>query len=129
MSGNKELDKTWNQTEQQKKKPLAAVGDGLALLSPEGNRQYKELQIQSFKQFSLWFLVGNLTGLTLSQVVQYLPINNITKMKKRKYQRVAFFGSIFVLSYHGYKLSKREFVRGKKKILLDPECIVNEPDN
>lgn len=60
--------------------------------------------------------------------IRYLPFKEQKKVKVRKYQRYTFFTSILVFGYHGYKLSKRDFLKSKKKLLANPEFVINEPE-
>ncbi|KRX04387.1 hypothetical protein PPERSA_05648 [Pseudocohnilembus persalinus] len=97
-------------------------------LSYEGQQKYKELQQNSIKKFGFWLFVGNLGGFAVAQGVPYLPFKEKKLSKVKRYQRIAFFTSLIAFSYHGYKLSKRDFVRSKKKLLANPAFTLTEPE-
>jgi len=44
-------------------------------------------------------------------------------------QRAAFFSLLLAIGYHGYKLSYREFLRGRNNLVKIKDYIVEDPDN
>jgi len=102
------------------------IGTKYAKLSVKGAQEYKNLQYSAIKQFSFWVFVGNFGGFVLSKFIE-IPLKDKPQPKLRKYKYTTFFLTLFVLSYHGYKLSRYHFLKGKKALTQDPTNILEEP--
>ena len=104
-------------------------GTKYAKLSVKGVQEYKNLQYSAIKQFFFWVFVGNFGGFILSKFVEIGPMKQRPKHKLRRYRYTTFFVTLAALSYHGYKLSRFNFVKGKKKLLQDPTNVLEEPSD
>lgn len=87
------------------------------------------MQADSFKKFLFWLFVGNMGGFALAHTISYLPFKDKSKTQIKKYQRITFFTSLLAFGYHGYKLSNRDFLRGKKELTRNSQYILTEPDD
>lgn len=114
-------------TLEQEKSLTHDTGAKYAMLSAKGAQEYKNLQYSAIKQFLFWVFVGNFGGLILSKFVDVIPFKKKPALKIRRYKYGTFFFSLFALSYHGYKLSRFHFIKGKKKLLQDPANVLEEP--
>lgn len=90
-------------------------------LSTKGTLEYQNLQHVSIKRFLFWFMLGNCGGWVLAQFLTILPGFNNPKKKitLKRYQRLAYAGTLFFLSYHGYSLTKMQFNQEKRKLIKD----------
>jgi len=104
------------------------IGQKYAKLSVKGAQEYKNLQYSAIKQFGFWVFVGNFGGFTLSKFME-IPLKNQPQPKLRKYKYTTFFLTLFVISYHGYKLSRYHFLKGKRELIKDPTNILEEPNS
>ncbi len=102
------------------------IGAKYAKLSVKGAEEYRNLQYSAIKQFGFWVFVGSFGGLILSKFLE-IPFKNKPQLKLRRYKTTAFFVTLTCLSYHGYKLSRFHFVKGKKRLLADPTNTLEEP--
>jgi hypothetical protein len=105
------------------------IGVKYARLSSKGTQEYKTLQYAAARQFIFWVFVGNVGGLVLSKFVELGPFKNKPAPKVKKYKYTTFFLTLMALSYHGYKLSRFHFIKGKKKLIQDPTNVLEEPSD
>jgi hypothetical protein len=96
-------------------------------LSVKGVEQYRNLQYASIKKFLFWVFVGSAGGLVLSKGVDLIPVKQTSQFKMKRVKNWTFFASFAILSYHGYKLARRDFRKGRRDMLKDKENILEEP--
>jgi len=104
------------------------TGAKYARLSVKGAQEYRNLQFSAIKQFGFWVFVGSLGGFTLAKFME-IPFKTKPQLKQRRIKFTTFFVTLIALSYHGYKLSRFHFVKGKKRVLSDPTNILEEPSD
>ena len=102
---------------------------GYKKLSSKGTQEYKKLQYNAVKQFGFWLFAGTLGGYVLSKFVNIITWKKKASPQAIRFEKATFLLSIFMLSYHGYKISKFHFVKGKKKLLANPEYVIEEPND
>ena len=94
-------------------------------LTNEGYAKVKEAHKYSTRNFFLFSGGGFLAGVFAASNIKFLPFaKDWTDVKIRKYRMFAFLGLLIPASYHGYKVSIRDFKRKKKVIFDNPDyCI------
>ncbi len=102
------------------------IGTDYVKLSAKGAQEFKNLQYSAVKQFAFWVFVGNVGGFVLSKFIE-IPFKDKPKHKLKRYRYTTFFFTLFALSYHGYKLSRYHFRKGKKALTQDPANLLEEP--
>lgn len=98
-------------------------------LTNKGYKELKKVQAQSTKKFLFWTGAGFLGGVAAASAIKSLPLKKqLTLAKLRKYRFMSFFFVSFPCSYHGYKLSVRDFKLEKRILFDNPEYCI-EIDN
>lgn len=98
-------------------------------LTNKGYKELKKIQAQSTKKFLFWTAAGFLGGVAASSSIKSIPLKKqLTIAKLRKYRFLSFFFVSFPCSYHGYKLSVRDFKLEKRLLFDNPEYCI-ELDN
>jgi hypothetical protein len=113
--------------ELQKEKMESLLENKYVRLSEKGAEAYKNLQYSAVKQFMFWVFVGNVGAFVLSKFINFLPLKTTSPTKLKRYRYMTFFTTITAVSYHGYKVSRFQFIKEKKLLLNDPENILQEP--
>jgi hypothetical protein len=129
MSKDKDLDSTdqlYNDYREEKKESLKE--NKFVKLSVKGTQEYKQLQHSAFKQFGFWAFVGNVGGFVMAKFINTLPLKTTSPSKLKRYRYITYFTCLTVLSYHGYKVSRFDFLKQKKQMLQDPSNILDDPD-
>jgi hypothetical protein len=98
-------------------------------LSVKGTEAYQGIQYGAIKQFTFWLFVGNCGGFVLSKFVDFAPLGTTSPTKLKKYRYLTFFACLVGVSYHGYKVSKFNFIKQKKALLASPENVLEEPSD
>lgn len=89
-------------------------------LTPTGMKAYRDVQASSLKKFFLWSGVGFIGGIIAGSSLGSLNLKNKSNRKLRNYRMGSFLFLFGSFSYHGYKLSMRDFKVGRQKLLKDP---------
>lgn len=104
---------------------------GFVRLSPQGTAAYKDLQYSAIKNFCFWVFVGNFGGFTMASMLSILPSSrkkgpgNMSSGGVRLRSKFYAYGiTAVLLSYHGYKVTRLNFIREKKKLLAKPENVL-----
>ena len=101
-------------------------------LSTKGTLEYQNLQHLSIKRFLFWFMLGNCGGWVLAQFLTIFPGLKSPKKKitLKRYQRLIYAGTLLLLGFHGYSLTKMQFYQEKRKLLKDKSNLLEiETDN
>ena len=88
-------------------------------LTGEGAARYKLLQREVFSKFALWMIAGAVAGGVTGGYVGQFFQQRIPQAKLKKYRLMTFFALFMGLSYHGSKLARIDFHRGRKEIFKD----------
>ncbi|CAD8088635.1 unnamed protein product [Paramecium sonneborni] len=91
-------------------------------LTPQGTQKHKELEQQCLKKFIFWVAVANISGVLGGQLMMYIPMSS--KSKQLRFRNGIFLTTALLLSYHGYKLSKRDLRIGQKEIIKNKEYVL-----
>ena len=87
-----------------------------------GIKKYREVQKESTQKFLVWLLAGSVAGLVTSGYLgTYLDSKVNNKQKLRNYKIMSFLLMVGGISYHGSKLARRDFFRGRKQIENNPD--------
>ncbi|KAM3138788.1 hypothetical protein pb186bvf_009167 [Paramecium bursaria] len=87
-------------------------------LTELGTIRNKQLELDSFKKFIYWFIVGNVTGALSGQFFMF------TKMqKKQRYRIITYLSVTSLLTYHGYKLANRDLKKGRRDLIKIAENV------
>lgn len=98
-------------------------------LSVKGTEAYQAIQYGAIKQFTFWLFVGNCGGFVLSKFVDFLPLGTNSPTKLKRYRLATYFACLTGVTYHGYKVSKFNFIKQKKSLLANPENVLEEPSD
>lgn len=98
-------------------------------LTNKGFKELKKIQAESTKKFFFWTGAGLLGGVAAASAIKNLPFKKrLSIAKLKKYRIMSFFFLSFPCSYHGYKLSLRDFKLEKRLLYDNPEYCI-EVDN
>ena len=87
-----------------------------------GIKKYREIQKESTQKFFVWMIAGTISGLVTSGYLgSFLESRMKNKLRLRNYRIMTFLVLMGGISYHGSKLARRDFIRGRKEIERNPE--------
>ncbi|CAD8079299.1 unnamed protein product [Paramecium primaurelia] len=92
-------------------------------LSPQGTQKHKELESQCLMKFIYWVAVANISGALGGQLMMYIPMSS--RQKQMRFRNGVFISTALLLSYHGYKLSKRDLRIGQKEIIQNKDNVLS----
>ena len=96
--------------------------DGYLAFTQTGIKKYRDMQKDSALKFFIWLTAGSLAGFVgYGYAGTFLSGRVKNKYKLRNYKAGIFLTLFLGVTYHGYKLARRDFRRGRKAILDNPE--------
>ncbi|KAM3138783.1 hypothetical protein pb186bvf_009162 [Paramecium bursaria] len=91
-------------------------------LTELGTIRNKQLELDSFKKFIYWFIVGNVTGALSGQFFMFTKIRGKKKFLMR-YRIITYLSVTSLLTYHGYKLANRDLKKGRRDLIKIAENV------
>ena len=106
----------------EKTKSLKAERDQetFVALNKEGAIKYRQLQQEQLLNFGLWSLVGGVAAGVVGGYMEWLLGSRMANRQRLNRYKMITGMTLFLGScYHGYKLCRRDFKRGVRKLQND----------